>query len=336
MASTSRSTPPATPTSPATPARPGSPPPAPSRRAPAGRPAAWPGVSPTPSCSSSARPATTSCTPRSWAAATPTRGGHHGRRRGRGLRTGTTNSPNFPVKAGLQERKDSDTDAFVTQINPAGSELVYSTYLGGGGREQRDGDHGRSGRQRHRGGRHRVLQLPHRQAPPGSQGRRRHRRLRVDAGRRGGHPGVLQLPGRAGGRPGGRGSRSGRGRPRRSWSAPPAGRLPHLQAPPVGPGRKHRRRLRHPGVGRRRSVAGHLLRRHRGAGHDRPGRVGHPRQAGAPAGGDHRHALPHRRPAERPTSAARRRPRPPTGAVRSSRRRSSRRRRPRRGGVACV
>ncbi len=47
--------------------------------------------------------------------------------------TGTTNSPNFPIKDALQERKDSDTDAFVSKVNPAGSELVYSTYLGGGG-----------------------------------------------------------------------------------------------------------------------------------------------------------------------------------------------------------
>ncbi len=47
--------------------------------------------------------------------------------------TGTTNSPNFPVKVPLQALKDSDTDAFVTQVNPAGSDLVYSTYLGGGG-----------------------------------------------------------------------------------------------------------------------------------------------------------------------------------------------------------
>ena len=47
--------------------------------------------------------------------------------------TGTTNSPNFPVAAPLQARKDSDTDAFVSKVNAAGSALVYSTYLGGGG-----------------------------------------------------------------------------------------------------------------------------------------------------------------------------------------------------------
>ncbi len=53
--------------------------------------------------------------------------------------TGTTNSPNFPVKDPLQGRKDSDTDAFVTKVNPAGSELVYSTYLGGSGADSGTG-----------------------------------------------------------------------------------------------------------------------------------------------------------------------------------------------------
>ena len=54
--------------------------------------------------------------------------------------TGITNSPNFPVKPdALQARKDSDTDAFVTKVNPAGSELVYSTFLGGGGADSGTG-----------------------------------------------------------------------------------------------------------------------------------------------------------------------------------------------------
>ena len=47
--------------------------------------------------------------------------------------TGNTNSPNFPVASPVQGRKDADTDAFVSKINPAGAALVYSTYLGGGG-----------------------------------------------------------------------------------------------------------------------------------------------------------------------------------------------------------
>lgn len=46
--------------------------------------------------------------------------------------TGTTNSVDFPVTAGvLQTQFEGVSDAFVTKINPAGSALVYSTYLGG-------------------------------------------------------------------------------------------------------------------------------------------------------------------------------------------------------------
>ncbi|MEA2844141.1 MAG: hypothetical protein QOJ69_1812 [Actinomycetota bacterium] len=47
--------------------------------------------------------------------------------------TGNTNSPNFPIANPIQGRKDADTDAFVSKINPGGAALVYSTYLGGGG-----------------------------------------------------------------------------------------------------------------------------------------------------------------------------------------------------------
>ena len=48
--------------------------------------------------------------------------------------TGYTNSNNFPTTPGaLQRTKPSlvDFDVFVTKLNPAGSALVYSTYLGG-------------------------------------------------------------------------------------------------------------------------------------------------------------------------------------------------------------
>ncbi len=48
--------------------------------------------------------------------------------------TGTTLSPDFPVIAGvLQSTKAGagPSDAFVTKLNPAGSGLIYSTYLGG-------------------------------------------------------------------------------------------------------------------------------------------------------------------------------------------------------------
>ncbi|HXA07485.1 MAG TPA: SBBP repeat-containing protein [Bryobacteraceae bacterium] len=46
--------------------------------------------------------------------------------------TGGTNSTNFPVTAGaLQSANMGEGDAFVAKLNPAGSALVYSTYLGG-------------------------------------------------------------------------------------------------------------------------------------------------------------------------------------------------------------
>jgi len=46
--------------------------------------------------------------------------------------TGVTNSANFPVTTGaFQATYNGDQDAFVTKINPSGSALVYSTYLGG-------------------------------------------------------------------------------------------------------------------------------------------------------------------------------------------------------------
>jgi hypothetical protein len=47
---------------------------------------------------------------------------------------GSTNSTNFPTTAGAYEPSvgslSNGTDAFVTKLNPAGSGLVYSTYLG--------------------------------------------------------------------------------------------------------------------------------------------------------------------------------------------------------------
>src|SRR5205814_2313103 len=46
--------------------------------------------------------------------------------------TGVTNSANFPVTVGaFQVNFNGVSDAFVTKINPAGSALVYSSYLGG-------------------------------------------------------------------------------------------------------------------------------------------------------------------------------------------------------------
>ncbi len=51
--------------------------------------------------------------------------------------TGQTRSENFPVSDGaLQGKLDGDRDAFVTRLNARGDEVLYSTYLGGGGDEQ--------------------------------------------------------------------------------------------------------------------------------------------------------------------------------------------------------
>ncbi|MDX6696447.1 MAG: hypothetical protein QOF02_4050 [Blastocatellia bacterium] len=50
---------------------------------------------------------------------------------------GLTGSGSFPRTAGVfQDAKDGALDAFVTKINPAGSALVYSTYLGGNSTDQ--------------------------------------------------------------------------------------------------------------------------------------------------------------------------------------------------------
>lgn len=52
--------------------------------------------------------------------------------------TGTAQSTDFPVTQGAYQSTDHDTanggsNAFVTKLNPAGTALVYSTYLGGSG-----------------------------------------------------------------------------------------------------------------------------------------------------------------------------------------------------------
>jgi hypothetical protein len=46
---------------------------------------------------------------------------------------GSTQSNNFPTASALQPVYGGSIDAFVTKLNPAGSALVYSTYLGGSG-----------------------------------------------------------------------------------------------------------------------------------------------------------------------------------------------------------
>src|SRR5262249_57675001 len=45
--------------------------------------------------------------------------------------TGYTASTNFPLQSPIRGSNANSVDAFVTKLNPAGSALVYSTYLGG-------------------------------------------------------------------------------------------------------------------------------------------------------------------------------------------------------------
>jgi hypothetical protein len=49
--------------------------------------------------------------------------------------TGGTESPDFPTVKPLQPANAGGGDGFVSKINPSGSALVYSTYLGGSGRD---------------------------------------------------------------------------------------------------------------------------------------------------------------------------------------------------------
>jgi hypothetical protein len=53
--------------------------------------------------------------------------------------TGLTASSDFPTKNAVQSTFGGDYDAFVTEINPTGSALVYSTYLGGTGGDLANG-----------------------------------------------------------------------------------------------------------------------------------------------------------------------------------------------------
>lgn len=47
--------------------------------------------------------------------------------------TGATQSSNFPIKNAIQTTSGGGLDAFVSELNPGGTALVYSTYLGGAG-----------------------------------------------------------------------------------------------------------------------------------------------------------------------------------------------------------
>jgi hypothetical protein len=53
--------------------------------------------------------------------------------------TGYTYSPDFPVTSGAYDTTRAGLDAFVTKFAPNGGSLVYSTFLGGAGREQGQG-----------------------------------------------------------------------------------------------------------------------------------------------------------------------------------------------------
>ncbi len=50
--------------------------------------------------------------------------------------TGLTSSTDFPIANALQPFGGGDADGFVTKLNSTGSGLIYSTYLGGSGRDQ--------------------------------------------------------------------------------------------------------------------------------------------------------------------------------------------------------
>ena len=50
--------------------------------------------------------------------------------------TGATGSVDFPTANALQPAYGGGYDAFVSELNPTGSALVYSTYLGGSGQDQ--------------------------------------------------------------------------------------------------------------------------------------------------------------------------------------------------------
>ena len=53
--------------------------------------------------------------------------------------TGYTYSPDFPTTGGAFDNSRAGLDAFVTKFTPSGTSLVYSTFLGGTGREQGQG-----------------------------------------------------------------------------------------------------------------------------------------------------------------------------------------------------
>jgi hypothetical protein len=53
--------------------------------------------------------------------------------------TGSTSSTDFPTQTPLYASNAGGSDAFVAKLNPAGSALIYSTYLGGSGNDSGSG-----------------------------------------------------------------------------------------------------------------------------------------------------------------------------------------------------
>ena len=53
--------------------------------------------------------------------------------------TGTTTSADFPVTSGAFQTMNNGGDVFITKLNPEGTRLIYSTYLGGSGDGQEAG-----------------------------------------------------------------------------------------------------------------------------------------------------------------------------------------------------
>ena len=95
---------------------------------------------------------------------------------------GRTTSSNFATVNPIQATfAGGGSDAFIMKFNAAGSALIYSTYLGGGGGNGFDAVFGiadRLGRQRLHHRADHLDGLPHRQRHPGHI-RRRHRRRRL-------------------------------------------------------------------------------------------------------------------------------------------------------------
>jgi hypothetical protein len=52
---------------------------------------------------------------------------------------GVTSASDFPVKTAAQTVTRGGTDAFVTKLNASGSDIIYSTYLGGSGNDAANG-----------------------------------------------------------------------------------------------------------------------------------------------------------------------------------------------------